>query len=82
MESERGVLAGDLASELGMACSHMVEPQSLDRVGGKWQILIESVPAAIKKKLGSVWKQGCWHSQQPTQNTLRMRTFLSSDMVM
>lgn len=27
--------------------------------GGKWQILIESVPAVIRKKSGSVWKQGC-----------------------
>lgn len=56
--------------------------------GGKWQILIESVPAVIRKKSGSVWKQGCERSQQswssPSQeqkaNTLRLSAFFSVDL--
>lgn len=32
--------------------------------GGKRQILTESVQAVISKKWGSVWRQGCSHSQQ------------------
>lgn len=43
----------------GHGCLSRVEAQSLHRPEGKWQILIESAPAACRRKSESVWKQLC-----------------------